>query len=286
MSGDRDRAIATSYEVNVSPGYGADQSAYATFYEMATALPTPVPVIMLQAQALQAHDTLDRLGEISAPTLVIHGTEDEMLPVPQRGADRLADPGRPPRDARGRRPHVLVGAARALRGGDPRASTARPRGAGAHRVRAGARRRARRARPTTTRRMSSLRPSAFGSASSSRSRPCWVSPSSSALNAGSSAGSSRSRRMREARPFGGERARDRVEDLERGIGLAAAVQQAAERDRRVGPARLKLERAAQRRLVAGLDQVIGLAGHEGVEEALDRGRRLHADELGRRPGRP
>ena len=80
MSGDRERAIATSYEVNVSPGYGADKSAYATFYEMATALPTPVPVIMLQAQSVQAHDTLDRLGEIRAPTLVIHGTADEMLP--------------------------------------------------------------------------------------------------------------------------------------------------------------------------------------------------------------
>jgi 3-oxoadipate enol-lactonase len=80
LSGDPDRAIATSYEVNVSPGYRAGQSAYATFYEMATALPTPVPVIMLQAQAIQAHDSLDRLGEINALTLVIHGTEDEMLP--------------------------------------------------------------------------------------------------------------------------------------------------------------------------------------------------------------
>ena len=80
MSGDPDRAIATAYEVNVSPGYSADKSAYATFYEMATALPTPVPVIMLQMQAIQAHDTLDRLGQIEAPTLVIHGTDDEMLP--------------------------------------------------------------------------------------------------------------------------------------------------------------------------------------------------------------
>ncbi len=80
MSGDPDRAISTVYEVNVSPGYFADQSAYTTFYEMATAFPTPVPVIMLQMQAVAAHDTLDRLPEISAPTLVIHGTDDEMLP--------------------------------------------------------------------------------------------------------------------------------------------------------------------------------------------------------------
>jgi 3-oxoadipate enol-lactonase len=79
-SGPRARTTPASYEVNVSPGYGADQSAYATFYEMATAMPTPVPVIMLQAQAVQAHDTLDRLGEIAVPTLVIHGTADEMLP--------------------------------------------------------------------------------------------------------------------------------------------------------------------------------------------------------------
>ena len=81
MSGDPDRAIATAYEVNVSPGYGADKSAYGTFYEMATALPTPVPVIMLQMQAVMGHDTSARLGSIEAPTLVVHGTEDRMLPV-------------------------------------------------------------------------------------------------------------------------------------------------------------------------------------------------------------
>jgi pimeloyl-ACP methyl ester carboxylesterase len=80
LSGDPERAIRTSFEINVSPGYGADQSAYATFYEMATALPTAVPVLMLQIQAIGAHDTLDRLGEITAPTLVVHGTLDEMLP--------------------------------------------------------------------------------------------------------------------------------------------------------------------------------------------------------------
>jgi 3-oxoadipate enol-lactonase len=81
QSGDRERAIRTSFEVNVSPGYGADQSAYAVFHEMATTLPVPVSVIMLQMQAVAGHDTLDRLDQISAPTLVIHGDQDEMLDV-------------------------------------------------------------------------------------------------------------------------------------------------------------------------------------------------------------
>ena len=93
MSGDPDRAIATAYEVNVSPGYFADKSAYATFYEMATALPTPVPVIMLQAQAVQSHDTLSRLGEIAVPTLVLHGTADPLFPYGHGEALARAIPG-------------------------------------------------------------------------------------------------------------------------------------------------------------------------------------------------
>jgi pimeloyl-ACP methyl ester carboxylesterase len=32
-------------------------------------------------QALMNHDTTARLGSIEAPTLVVHGTEDRMLPV-------------------------------------------------------------------------------------------------------------------------------------------------------------------------------------------------------------
>ena len=48
---------------------------------MATALPVAVPVIMLQMQAVMGHDTSARLGAIEAPTLVVHGTEDRMLPV-------------------------------------------------------------------------------------------------------------------------------------------------------------------------------------------------------------
>ena len=44
-------------------------------------MPVAVPVIMLQMQAVMGHDTSARLGSIEAPTLVVHGTEDRMLPV-------------------------------------------------------------------------------------------------------------------------------------------------------------------------------------------------------------
>ncbi len=79
LSGDRQRAIRTGWEVNVSPGYAADQNHYATWFEVAEAFPAPVPVIMLQLQAIQGHDTSDRLPGLDVPTLVIHGTEDQML---------------------------------------------------------------------------------------------------------------------------------------------------------------------------------------------------------------
>ena len=34
----------------------------------------------MQAQAIFGHDTSARLGEISTPTLIVHGTEDGVLP--------------------------------------------------------------------------------------------------------------------------------------------------------------------------------------------------------------
>ncbi len=40
-----------------------------------------VQVIMAQAAACAQHDTHDRLPGVSAPTLVIHGSADEMIPV-------------------------------------------------------------------------------------------------------------------------------------------------------------------------------------------------------------
>ncbi len=80
-SGDRERAIRAGWEINVSAQKAAEEDAYATFLEIAQRRPVAVPVVMAQAQAILAHDTRERLERLTMPTLVIHGTEDQMLPV-------------------------------------------------------------------------------------------------------------------------------------------------------------------------------------------------------------
>ncbi len=80
-SGDRERALRTSWEVNVSPAYAADEQAYARFREIGLRRAVPVEVILEQMRAITEHDTSTRLPEIALPTLVMHGTLDQMLPV-------------------------------------------------------------------------------------------------------------------------------------------------------------------------------------------------------------
>jgi len=81
-SGDRDKAIRAGYEVNLSPAFRADETHFAAFNEMATSVPAAKQTIELQVQAIFGHDTSGRLGEISTPTLIVHGTEDGVLPYP------------------------------------------------------------------------------------------------------------------------------------------------------------------------------------------------------------
>lgn len=81
MSGDRERAVRTAWEVNVSPSFAADDEAYARFEEIGLRRAVPVETIMAQMRAITAHDTSARLPELKPPTLVMHGTLDEMLPV-------------------------------------------------------------------------------------------------------------------------------------------------------------------------------------------------------------
>jgi 3-oxoadipate enol-lactonase len=81
MSGDRELAFRTGFEVNVSAAFAAQEGNYDTFRAMAKSLPAPVPVIMLQMQAIAGHDTSARLPSLDVPTLVLHGDADQMIPV-------------------------------------------------------------------------------------------------------------------------------------------------------------------------------------------------------------
>jgi len=80
-SGDRERALRAAWEANVSGRFAADDQAYARFRQAALDLPVPLTAIVAQASAVGRHDVQARLGEIGAPTLVVHGDEDAMLPV-------------------------------------------------------------------------------------------------------------------------------------------------------------------------------------------------------------
>lgn len=80
-SGDREQVLRAMWVINLSPSFRADESNYDAFREMATALPAPKEVIIQQMQACAAHDTSTRLGGISVPAQVIHGTVDRLLQV-------------------------------------------------------------------------------------------------------------------------------------------------------------------------------------------------------------
>jgi pimeloyl-ACP methyl ester carboxylesterase len=78
-SGVAEQVFRAMWEINLSPGFRADDSRFAAFTEMGSALPAPQPVVLQQMQACAAHDTHERLGQITLPTLVIHGDADRLL---------------------------------------------------------------------------------------------------------------------------------------------------------------------------------------------------------------
>jgi len=80
-AGEPDAVRRLMWELNLSPGFREDEGRYEEFRAMTEALPSPGPVVLEQMKATVAHDTSARLGEIDAPTLVIHGSVDRIIGV-------------------------------------------------------------------------------------------------------------------------------------------------------------------------------------------------------------
>jgi pimeloyl-ACP methyl ester carboxylesterase len=78
-SGEREQVFRAMWEINLSPGFRAEDSRFAAFAEMGSALPAPQPVVLQQMRACGAHDAHEHLSQISLPTLVIHGDVDRLL---------------------------------------------------------------------------------------------------------------------------------------------------------------------------------------------------------------
>jgi 3-oxoadipate enol-lactonase len=81
MSGDRERALRAGFEINLSAAAAAEEETWRTFLEISARRAVAVSVVMAQLQACTSHDTNLRLARLQMPTLVIHGTEDQLLPV-------------------------------------------------------------------------------------------------------------------------------------------------------------------------------------------------------------
>lgn len=78
-SGDRALAVRAAWETNLSePFVAAHPEAFEVFRAIRA---VPLPVITAQMQACAAHDTSARLHELRMPTLILHGTADQILPV-------------------------------------------------------------------------------------------------------------------------------------------------------------------------------------------------------------
>jgi pimeloyl-ACP methyl ester carboxylesterase len=79
LSGDRERVLRTGFGLVVSGPYAASAEHYATFAAAAREHPASIQILMEQQAAVVAHDTYGRLRGLAPPTLVVHGTEDQIL---------------------------------------------------------------------------------------------------------------------------------------------------------------------------------------------------------------
>jgi pimeloyl-ACP methyl ester carboxylesterase len=79
LSGDRERVLKTGFGLVFSSAFAGDAANYPPFAEVARIHPASLHALMDHQAAIVAHDAYGRLRGLRAPTLVVHGTEDQML---------------------------------------------------------------------------------------------------------------------------------------------------------------------------------------------------------------
>jgi 3-oxoadipate enol-lactonase len=82
---ERERVLRTTWEICISPRHVDDAALYEAFRAIGLEHPVAQAVVMLQMQAIGAHDTSARLSQLELPTLVVHGTADDLIPVENAG---------------------------------------------------------------------------------------------------------------------------------------------------------------------------------------------------------
>ena len=79
LSRDRELMLRTGFELVVSPRHASEPAHFAEFAAAAKQFPASLPILLAQKGAADAHDAYSRLRGLRVPTLVIHGTADELL---------------------------------------------------------------------------------------------------------------------------------------------------------------------------------------------------------------
>jgi 3-oxoadipate enol-lactonase len=80
-SGDRELALRTGWEICISPRFRDDAVLYDAYRARVLSRPVAREVIVAQMQAIAGHDTSARLAGLELPTLIVHGTADDLIPV-------------------------------------------------------------------------------------------------------------------------------------------------------------------------------------------------------------
>ena len=92
-SGDREAALRAAWEVNTAKPYSDDADAYERFCAIGAERRVDMAVVLLQMRAIAEHDASERLAALRTPTLVLHGTQDMMVPLANASALADAVPG-------------------------------------------------------------------------------------------------------------------------------------------------------------------------------------------------